>query len=185
MKFKKRKPLPKKLRFEVFKRDGFSCQYCGSNPPKVVLECDHIKPVSKGGENEIDNLITACFDCNRGKSNVELTRVPLSISEKHKILIDKDLQFKEYQKLIRSIEKRLRKEENSVENIYTSWFENWELTDNYKKSTIRSFIDKLGIIEVKQSMDKACSKMHNENHALKYFCGICWNKIKGNTYGSY
>lgn len=64
-----RKPISKKLRFEVFKRDGFTCQYCGKSAPEVVLEVDHIKPVSKGGTNDILNLITSCFECNRGKSD--------------------------------------------------------------------------------------------------------------------
>jgi 5-methylcytosine-specific restriction endonuclease McrA len=42
-----RKPLSKKLRFEVFKRDGFSCQYCGAHPPDVLLEIDHVIPVKR------------------------------------------------------------------------------------------------------------------------------------------
>lgn len=64
--------VSKKLRFEVFKRDSFTCQYCGRSAPDAVLECDHIEPVSKGGQDDILNLITSCFDCNRGKSNREL-----------------------------------------------------------------------------------------------------------------
>ncbi len=59
--------IPKSVRFEVFKRDNFTCQYCGSKAPEVVLECDHIKPVAGGGTNAIMNLVTACVDCNRGK----------------------------------------------------------------------------------------------------------------------
>jgi 5-methylcytosine-specific restriction endonuclease McrA len=58
----KRKSMSKKLRFEVFKRDSFACQYCGNKAPDVVLEVDHINPVSKGGDNSILNLITSCFD---------------------------------------------------------------------------------------------------------------------------
>lgn len=69
----KRKSITKSVRFEVFKRDSFTCQYCGKSAPDVVLEVDHIIPVSKGGDNDISNLITACFDCNRGKSNKKLT----------------------------------------------------------------------------------------------------------------
>ena len=38
----KREQLSAKLRFEVFKRDSFVCQYCGSHPPQVVLHVDHI-----------------------------------------------------------------------------------------------------------------------------------------------
>lgn len=63
----KRKGISKKLRFEVFKRDSFKCQYCGATSPDVLLEVDHIKPVKEGGKNNIDNLVTACRDCNSGK----------------------------------------------------------------------------------------------------------------------
>lgn len=68
-----RKALSKKLRFEIFKRDSFTCQYCGRSAPEIVLEIDHIRPISKDGEEEITNLITSCFDCNRGKSDRELS----------------------------------------------------------------------------------------------------------------
>jgi len=68
-----RKAISKKVRFEVFKRDSFQCQYCGKSAPEVILHCDHIKPVSKGGDNSILNLVTACFDCNSGKSDRELS----------------------------------------------------------------------------------------------------------------
>jgi hypothetical protein len=62
-----REPISKKLRFEVFKRDSFTCQYCGQKAPDVVLNCDHINPVAAGGGSDILNLVTSCFDCNSGK----------------------------------------------------------------------------------------------------------------------
>lgn len=62
-----RKSISKKLRFEVFKRDSFTCQYCGKKAPEVILNADHIHPVSLGGTNDIVNLITACEGCNSGK----------------------------------------------------------------------------------------------------------------------
>ena len=48
----KRVGISKKVRFEVFKRDGFRCVYCGEAAPKVVLHVDHINPVSKGGDSD-------------------------------------------------------------------------------------------------------------------------------------
>ena len=68
-----RKKISKTTRFEIFKRDKFTCQYCGRSSPEVILEVDHIIPVSKGGTNDIMNLITSCKDCNRGKSDKELS----------------------------------------------------------------------------------------------------------------
>lgn len=62
-----RKSLSKTVRFEVFKRDSFTCQYCGAKAPETVLHCDHINPVAEGGTNEIMNLVTACAACNGGK----------------------------------------------------------------------------------------------------------------------
>ena len=68
-----RKAIPKKIRFEVFKRDKFTCQYCGRSAPDVILQVDHIKPVAKGGKNDIMNLVTSCRECNIGKGANELS----------------------------------------------------------------------------------------------------------------
>src|SRR5262249_9720233 len=62
-----REPISKKLRFGVFKRDSFTCQYCGKKAPDVILQCDHIKPVAEGGVSDVLNLLTSCVDCNSGK----------------------------------------------------------------------------------------------------------------------
>lgn len=52
---------------EVFKRDNYTCQYCGQVGGK--LEADHIIPFSKGGSDEMSNLITSCRKCNRQKKD--------------------------------------------------------------------------------------------------------------------
>jgi hypothetical protein len=62
-----RRSVSKRLRFEVFKRDSFKCQYCGATAPEVVLHVDHIRPRATGGGDEIINLITSCLSCNLGK----------------------------------------------------------------------------------------------------------------------
>lgn len=68
-----RKPMSKKTRFAVFARDAFTCQYCGRQPPSVVLEVDHIIPVVDGGTDDNANLRTSCFTCNRGKGRTVIT----------------------------------------------------------------------------------------------------------------
>jgi hypothetical protein len=60
------------LRFQVLRRDGFTCQYCGRRPPEVKLHIDHILPWSRGGLNVIKNLITSCEPCNLGKGAGQL-----------------------------------------------------------------------------------------------------------------
>lgn len=68
-----REPIRKSIRFEVFKRDSFTCQYCGQKAPDVVLEIDHITPVADGGDNDLLNLVTSCKACNAGKSDKRLS----------------------------------------------------------------------------------------------------------------
>lgn len=55
------------IRWQIFHRDDFVCQYCGRHPPDVALEVDHRTSVANGGDNNFDNLVTSCADCNRGK----------------------------------------------------------------------------------------------------------------------
>lgn len=61
--------MTKSKRYDIFKRDNFSCVICGrGNSDGVKLEVDHTIPVSKGGRSIDKNLQTLCYDCNRGKS---------------------------------------------------------------------------------------------------------------------
>lgn len=172
-----RKPLTKKLRFDVFKRDGFCCQYCGKTPPGVVLEIDHIHPVSEGGGNGIDNLITACFDCNRGKGAGLLGVAPLSIAEKAEMLAEKAEQLKAYGRLLKAETRREDKEIDEVQSAFSSYFPKHSFTPAFRES-VRRFIKDLHVSEVVHSMNSACMKIKDADRCAKYFCGICWSKIK-------
>lgn len=59
--------IPKTVRLAVYKKDGNSCVYCGS---KDDLTIDHNLPQSRGGSNDISNLLTACRACNAGKRDL-------------------------------------------------------------------------------------------------------------------
>lgn len=75
IKFKKsaagqRALMTSKLRQQIKERDGFTCKHCGASvekEPNLLLEIDHIIPVSKGGLTTEDNLQTLCWRCNRSK----------------------------------------------------------------------------------------------------------------------
>jgi len=67
-----RRTIPLNVRWQVLKRDNYTCVRCGRSPSKdhdVELEVDHIHPVAKGGTNEINNLQTLCRECNQGKKD--------------------------------------------------------------------------------------------------------------------
>lgn len=62
--------MTSKLRQKIKERDGFACKKCGASvekEPNLLLEIDHIIPVSKGGLTAEDNLQTLCWRCNRSK----------------------------------------------------------------------------------------------------------------------
>jgi len=56
-------------RRNIFKRDHFTCQYCGKQPGVNELTLDHVKPRSQGGESRWDNCVLACVDCNHRKAD--------------------------------------------------------------------------------------------------------------------
>lgn len=64
--------MTSKLREAIKKRDHYTCQKCGASlekEPHLLLEIDHIVPVSKGGMTTEENLQTLCWRCNRSKGN--------------------------------------------------------------------------------------------------------------------
>src|SRR5580765_7809774 len=98
-----RKPLPKRTRFEIFKRDNFTCQYCAQTPPAVVLEIDHILAVVDGGSDEPYNLLTACFDCNRGKGAIPLSdrTSPEQLQDRRALLQERIEQAEAYELMLK------------------------------------------------------------------------------------
>ena len=56
-------------RRQIYKRDNFTCQYCGVQPGPSLLNCDHIIPRSRGGETTWTNVVLSCVKCNSKKDN--------------------------------------------------------------------------------------------------------------------
>jgi hypothetical protein len=170
-----RKALSKRLRFETFKRDGFKCVYCGSHPPNVVLEADHITPVKEGGKNRIENLVTSCFNCNRGKGANLLTSIPESINENSAERIQ---QYKEYIKYVKEKDKIDNELIDMVCKVYESFNEGYTPNDKFRVD-IGFFIKKIGFEKTKRAMEITMAKDRIwSNGTIKYFCGVCWNMYR-------
>ena len=177
-----REPISKRLRFEVFKRDSFTCQYCGAHPPAVVLECDHIVPASKGGSTDEENLVTACFACNRGKSDVSLQSVPRSLNERRIDIQEREEQIAGYEAVMRHRRERIDSEAHQVLEKFCELY----VRDSIPKvdfTSIKRFIEKLGLNEVLVAVDIAHQKRrYSYSNGFKYFCGVCWSKIKNGDF---
>jgi 5-methylcytosine-specific restriction endonuclease McrA len=63
----------------VFKRDRFTCQYCGRQPGAEELTIDHVLPRSQGGETSWENCVLACVDCNRRKADLSLKQTGMRL----------------------------------------------------------------------------------------------------------
>lgn len=162
--------MTKKMRFEVFKRDGFTCGYCGRRPPEVTLEVDHITPACQGGKDRISNLLTSCFDCNRGKAGTPIDAQ--THQEAAAVLKEKRDQLRAYNGLVESIE---AEQEQQVDKVQSRLCEpGWIFKPRYRTS-IKYFIGKLGLVKVLEAADMAADQPDN----FRYLCGICWNWIKG------
>lgn len=59
--------VTKRTRFEVLRRDNYTCRYCRSDDNPLTI--DHVIPVSLGGSDKPENLVACCKDCNAGKSS--------------------------------------------------------------------------------------------------------------------
>lgn len=172
-----RKTISKSLRFEIFKRDGFACQYCGATPPKAVLHIDHINPVKLGGDNDPDNLITACQSCNSGKAARPLSSVPKSLAEKAEETAEREAQIEGYAAVMESARERIEDDVWRVAEALDP-----SAPDGYSRDRlggIRNFVIKLGVHEVLEAVDIANTRYAMTSaRAFKYFCGICWRKIR-------
>ena len=178
-----RKPISKKLRFEVFKRDKFTCQYCGRMAPDVVLEVDHIKPVSKGGKNELINLVTSCFECNRGKSNKELSdnstikvqqRQLLEIAER-KEQLEMLLEWRD------SLDELQNDYVNAIEKEFTKKT-GFYFTES-GKAKVEKWLKQFSLQEILDALDIAVSTYFNGTQessgvAFDKISGICFNRKK-------
>jgi len=177
---KKRTALTKKVRFEIFKRDGFVCQYCGATPPFVILQVDHINPVKNGGDNDSDNLITSCQPCNIGKGANLLNVVPVSLKQKASDIKEKEEQILGYNEILTKSRDRINNDTWDVCNTYLRSHCQPENTICKKKfASVKMFVEKCGLHECLDAVDIADLKgFSRPDQTFKYFCGVMWGKIR-------
>lgn len=178
----KRKSITKKTRFEVFKRDSFTCQYCGSKAPDVVLEVDHLNPVKHGGDNDLLNLITSCFVCNRGKSARKLS--DNSVIEKQRVQIE-ELNIRRQQlEMILEWRNELKRSSNfELNKADEYWQEKFKLKINNPELSLGKLVKSYGLIEVLDSIDISFNNyfrgdIETATYALEMLGGILYNRNK-------
>lgn len=179
--------ISKKVRFEVFKRDKFTCQYCGRAAPDVLLHADHIEPKSKGGKNTILNLITSCESCNLGKGATPLSDASAIAKQRNQLeaLEERQQQLKmmlEWQTSLSSLD------DTATNGLETMWSEmtGYSLTADARRG-LRKILRDFWIPEVAEAMriardtylvmQKDGIPTHESvNNAYRKLGGICQNR---------
>lgn len=177
------KVISKKLRFEIFKRDKFKCQYCGRNAPDVVLEVDHINPKSKGGGKDILNLITSCFDCNRGKKNVLLNDNTILEKQREQLFLlsEKQSQLK---MMIEWREELSKINKTALISLLKIWEENTKYFINESGiALIKILLKSYSFTEIASSMDIVTKYLkYDKDKPTEESVEYAFNKIKGICY---
>lgn len=177
-----REPISKKLRFEVFKRDSFTCQYCGQKAPDVILEIDHIKPVAKDGTSDILNLITACKACNAGKSDRELS--DNSVIEKQRKQLSDLQERKEQIEMMIEWQRELAKlDDYAIDQLANFWAElvpPYTLNENGKHS-LEKLLKKFSHAQVMEAMRISVKQYIKfiEGKPTQESIETAWNKVGG------
>ena len=191
-----------RTRFEVFKRDRFTCSYCGRTPPEVLLEVDHIIPRAAGGSDDLANLTTACATCNRGKSArlLEEGTAPVVGRATVEELAERFEQAKAYMELLGGLQSVV---DRQVEMVIAAWARafNAETVEDAdgavwrlaglepwpSESSLRRVLRSMTLDDVLVAVDIAAAKMQGwaDRNAVRYFFGVCHRSIKeGRSPGS-
>lgn len=186
-----RKTIRPSVRFEVFKRDAFTCQYCGRTPPTVVLEVDHVIAVVGGGTNDLENLMSACRDCNAGKGARPLDAIPAGGLERLDARREAAEQVRQYNAFL--LDQR-DLETATTERVGAYWYRRISRRSNLlfgaaREGSIRVFLGRLPEAEILDAIDRAMSRIppgskDRDEPTWRYFCGICWTKIRERNVGA-
>lgn len=183
--------VSKRLRYEILRRDNHTCRYCGAKAADAKMTVDHVTPIALGGTTEPANLVTACADCNAGKSS---TSPDAPIVEN---VADDALRWSKAMERATEIEKgtrdKLRPIIEAVDGRWCDWHTTTTPVRGYGgepeevplprpsdwKRTVENFIatglsqeDLIEAVEI--TMD--AKGVYNKN-LWRYFCGVCWRRI--------
>lgn len=168
--------VSKRTRFEVLRRDDFTCRYCRSKDDELTV--DHVVPVALGGSDAPDNLVAACRSCNAGKSSIapdaafvedvakDALRWARAIAEVVEKINDESADRDQYLEYVHN-------QWVATAPVYAKLPADWELTAwSFRKRGLP-----LAVID--EAIDIASTVDGVEHWARwKYFCGICWNKLR-------
>lgn len=175
--------VSKRLRYEVLRRDGYKCRYCGKGAPDVEITVDHVIPRALGGSDEPTNLCAACRTCNDGKTSSS-PDAPLVAD-----VADDALQWARAMqvattRMLADLDAREADREQ-----FRQWWGNWTYNDNGERRPLdmpsdwKATVDQLVVAGLPLRVLKDCigrsmeRKRVSNDQKFRYMCGVAWKKL--------
>jgi hypothetical protein len=171
--------VSKRLRFEVLRRDGHTCRYCGRSAPEVRLTVDHVVPVALGGSDAPENLVTACSECNSGKSATPPDAALVDDVQQDALRWAAAVR-QVAQDMVTDVERRER-----VRLQFRAGWERWDiggrhlpLPPNWRDSVDQFVSAGLPVVVLAECVDIAMGRNKVEpDDKFRYMCGIAWKRV--------
>lgn len=172
--------VSRRLRFEILRRDGMTCRYCGGKAPDVSLTVDHVVPQTLGGGDDPSNLVTACSECNSGKASVAPDSPMVEEVDATAMLMAKALERVAAERQQETAELAI------LHAQFSDKWNDWHIGDTeercYRPANWSDSIDVflangLTIEELKRYIDTAMNSRAKPSGTWRYLCGCCWNEI--------
>lgn len=179
-----RMAVSKSLRFQVLRRDGNKCRYCGVVATEAELTVDHVIPVALGGRDEASNLVTACRPCNSGKSATppdaslvsDVAEDALRWSQAIKVATERML-----------ADRQARSAEHAQ---FDRWWSEWTYDESkgqsrpipkdpgWEQSISRFLAAGLPMPMLKDCLEIAMTRRKiSADDTWRYFCGVAWKEV--------
>lgn len=174
--------VSKRLRYEILRRDSYTCRYCGRSAPEVPLRVDHVTPVALGGGDQPTNLVTSCHDCNGGKSSVppdatlvanvsdDALRWAAAMTQAAENLREQETPKLEYRNTFLTEWNRwhLGKDDDRKVPLPNDWK---QAMDRFRVAGIPTWMW-ADIVDIGMANEKV-----KPENTFRYCCGIAWNKV--------
>lgn len=175
-----RTPVSKRLRYEVMRRDDFTCRYCRRSD--LPLEIDHVVPVALGGADAPENLVAACEDCNAGKA---------ATGADEQLVADVEARAEQWAAAIRRAAQIQRGQTEARERYVAGFDDAWsrwgyaggegrtvDRSDNWR-ATVAAWRDAgLELATLIELVDDVLPRQLSSGRHWPYFCGAVRNVVR-------
>jgi hypothetical protein len=166
--------VSKRTRYEVLRRDNFTCRYCRSAEGELTV--DHVTPVALGGEDIPGNLVACCKDCNAGKTST------MPDAQTVTDVAEETLRWAAALKRAAEIKEAEGGSHDMLGEFYDFWqqmgLNSADLPNGWEESVMRFYENGMTMALLKDAATKSLTRTQVAPwQKFRYFCGICWKVV--------